>query len=195
MRVAWVGFIFFALCSLNLNSGWGQVPYARTPTWVSADVSNYSTGCAWADIDNDGWLDLVVANGNDMARQRLVVYYNTGNGSLPTLPNWQSADIDYHGHLAVGDVNKDSYVDVAVSVYIGAAGFSQKGRVKLYLNNRGVLDATPSWISSDSMYTFSCAWGDADGDGDLDLDLVFANERGPNHIYMNYGDSIGTASR
>ncbi|MEK9135479.1 MAG: VCBS repeat-containing protein, partial [Bacteroidota bacterium] len=146
-----------------------QVPFNTLPTWTSTDVSNYSTGAAWADINKDGWLDLVVANGNDMARQRVVVYLNRGTGSLPTTPNWQSADIDYHGHLSVGDVNKDGYVDVAVSVYIGAAGFSQKGKIKLYLNRGGTLETSPSWVSRDSFYTFSCAFGDANGDGDLDL--------------------------
>lgn len=235
------------LAALAITFAHAQVPFPLTPSWMSTDVSNYSTGCAWADINRDGWLDLVVANGNDMARQRVVVYYNTGTGTLPPSPNWQSGDIDYHGHLSVGDVNGDGYPDVAVSVYLGAAGFSQKGRVKLYLNNNGTLSSTPSWISKDSLSTFSCAFGDADGDGDLDLavacgesynnraeqnriyyntqgrldslpgwksreagfsydvtwadfdndgdlDLVFANERGPNRIYMNYGDSIGTAS-
>ncbi|MBM2840867.1 MAG: repeat protein [Bacteroidetes bacterium] len=223
---------------------YAQVPFNTSPTWISTDPG-YATGAAWADINKDGWLDLVVANGNDMARQRVVVYYNTGTGTLPQTPNWQSSDIDYHGHLSVGDVNKDGYPDVAVSVYIGAAGFSQKGRIKLYRNQAGTLETAPSWVSRDSFYTFSCAFGDADGDGDLDLaaaggeaynsraernriyynrngrldslpgwmssqalysydvgwgdfdndgrlDLVFANERGPNRMYKNYGDSIGT---
>lgn len=223
---------------------YGQVPFATTPSWRSADSTNYATGIAWADLNNDGWLDLVVANGNDMARQRLVVYYND-NGTVPRSPSWQSADIDYHGHLSVGDVNGDGFVDVAVSVYIGPAGFSQKGKVKLYSNIGGTLSSLPIWMSRDSMYTFSCAFGDANGDGlldlavacgesyynraeynriyynrsgrldslpgwmantagfsydvgwadfdnDGDLDIVFANERGPNRMYMNYGDSIGT---
>lgn len=229
---------------LWVSSALGQVPFSTVPNWRSADSTNYSTGIAWADLNNDGWLDLVVANGNDMARQRLVVYYNS-DGTIPRTPDWQSADIDYHGHLAVGDVNKDGFIDVAVSVYIGAAGFSQKGRVKLYLNNNGTLSSSPVWTSRDSIYTFSCAFGDANGDGwlelavacgesyynrseynriyyntagrldslprwksstagysydvgwadfdnDGDLDLVFANERGPNRMYTNFGDSIGT---
>jgi hypothetical protein len=166
-----------------------QVPFNTTPTWISTDISNYSTGCAWADINKDGWLDLVVANGNDMARQRVVVYYNSGTGTLPTAPNWQSSDIDYHGHLSVGDVNKDGYPDVAVSVYIGTAGFSQKGKVKLYLNNNGALSSSPSWVSKDSLYTFSCAFGDADGDGDLDLAVAggeaYNNRAEQNRIYYN----------
>jgi hypothetical protein len=236
-------FLFLLIFSLKLTA---QVPFNTSPVWISTDPQNYSTGCAWADINRDGRLDFVVANGNDMAREKVVVYYNTGSGTfLPTLPSWQSGDIDYHGQLSIGDVNKDGYPDVAVSVYIGAAGFSQKGRVKLYLNNSGTLNSAPSWVSEDTLYTFSCAFGDADGDGNPDLavatgesynskpdydriyfnnngvlavlpgwkskylgysmdvtwadfngdgrlDLVFAGERGPSRMYLNYGDSIGT---
>jgi hypothetical protein len=227
---------------LNILS---QVPFNLQPDWVSADLSGVATGGAWADINNDGWLDLVVANGNDIERQKLAVYLNNGSGSLPLTPSWESADIDYHGHLDVGDINKDGFIDVVVSVYIGAAGFSQKGKIKMYLNNNGILSSTPSWTSADDFYTFSCALGDADGDGDLDLaaaggesyynrseknriyynnngvlsslpgwmslsagyaydvewadidndgdlDLIFAEEKGPNKLFLNYGDSIGT---
>ncbi|MDI6765723.1 MAG: FG-GAP-like repeat-containing protein, partial [Bacteroidota bacterium] len=231
-------------CFRGLSEG-QSIPYNTTPDWISSDITNFSTGAGWADIDQDGWLDLVIANGNDMARQHLVVYYNTSTGSLLLTPNWQSDDIDFHGHLSVGDVNNDGYPDVAVSVYLGASGFGQRGKVKLYLNNQGILSSSPAWTSEDSVYTFSCAFGDADGDGDLDLavacgesytsepeqnriyynkngsldplpawknhyagysydvgwadldndgdlDLVYANEKGSNNIFQNYGDSIGT---
>ncbi len=144
-----------------------QVYFPTNPVWISTDAG-YDTGCGWADINGDGWVDLVVAKGNDMSRQKVVVYYNTG-GNLSLTPSWQSNDIDYHGQLSIGDINKDGYPDVAVSVYIGQSGFSQKGKLKIYLNNNGTLSQNPSWISQDSMYTFSCAFGDADGDGDLDL--------------------------
>jgi hypothetical protein len=145
-----------------------QLPYATAPSWISLDEPTYSTGAGWADINRDGWPDLVIANGNDMARGRLAVYYNA-KGTLPRNPDWQSQDIDFHGHLSIGDVNHDGYPDVAVSVFLGAAGFSQKGKVKLYMNKAGTLESLPSWTSQDSMYTFSCAFGDADNDGDLDL--------------------------
>jgi len=167
-----INFLFFTLISLIslllfFNTSSGQVYFTTTPIWISTDAG-YDTGCGWADINGDGWIDLVVAKGNDMSRQKVVVYYNAG-GNFPYTPSWQSNDIDYHGHLSIGDINKDGYPDVAVSVYIGQAGFSQKGKIKIYMNNNGTLSSNPSWVSSDSLYTFSCAFGDADGDGDLDL--------------------------
>ena len=146
-----------------------QVPFNQYPDWFSSDSGSVSTGGTFTDINQDGWLDFVVSNGNDMARQHLVVYYNDGTGSFPTTPSWQSADIDYHGHLDVGDINSDGYPDVAVSVYLGSGGFSTPGKVKLYLNNNGTLSSNPDWVSADEFYTFNCAFGDADGDGDLDL--------------------------
>lgn len=152
---------------LNNNITIAQVFFPTTPIWTSTDAG-YDTGCGWADINGDGWVDLVVAKGNDMSRQKVVVYYNTG-GNFPFTPSWQSNDIDYNAQLSIGDINKDGYPDVAVSVYIGQAGFSQKGKLKIYLNNNGTLSQNPSWVSQDSLYTFSCAFGDADGDGDLDL--------------------------
>ena len=235
--------ILFIFLSFNISLA--QIPFNTSPDWISTDLPNYGTGAGWADINKDGWVDLIVANGNDMARQKVSVYYNTGFGSLPTTPNWQSSDIDYHGHLSIGDIDRDGYPEVAVSVYIGASGFNAKGKVKLYKNNNGTLSSTPFWLSGDSMYTFSCAFGDANGDGYLDLavacgesynyhseqmriyynlngtlstipawksrnsfygmdvtfadfdkdgkiDLAFVCERGPNYIFRNYGDSIGT---
>ena len=149
---------------------WGQgTPYNDQPEWISTPYGYYSTGLGIADINQDGWDDIVVANGNDMARQPLVVYYNNGDGSFPVVPSWTSASIDYHGHLAVGDIDGDGYPDVAVSVFLGPAGFTEPGHVEVYFNLGGQLESTPSYQTADSVFTFSLALGDADGDGDLDL--------------------------
>jgi hypothetical protein len=145
-----------------------NIPYNTTPDWQSTPNGHIATGLGLADINGDGWKDLVAANGNDILRQHLVVYYNNGDGTFPPDPDWSSEDIDYHGHLSCGDIDHDGDVDVAVSVYLGASGFSSPGRVKVYYNDGDQLESSPSFISS-PFFTFSCSLGDADGDGDLDL--------------------------
>lgn len=145
-----------------------NIPYPVLPDWESAPNGHIATGLGLADINGDGWKDIIAANGNDIQRQHLVVYYNQGDGNFGLNPDWQSADIDYHGHLAVGDLNKDGWMDVAVSVYIGPTGFNSPGKLKIYFNNGGVLEDMPSFESY-NFYTFSCAMGDADADGDLDI--------------------------
>jgi hypothetical protein len=172
-----------------------QLPYNLTPDWESTPAGQFATGLGIADINNDGWKDLVVANGNDMARQHLVVYYNNGDGTFPLLPDWQSDDIDYHGHLSVGDIDQDGDLDVAVSVYIGPSGFSSPGKVKVYYNNSGELEGTPSF-QSEPVYTFSCALGDADGDGDLDLAVACGEPYGQifdnGRVFINNGGTFNT---
>jgi len=158
--------VLFAVSAFGQN-----IPYMQVPDWQSSPFGHIATGLGVADINSDGWKDLIVANGNDIHRQHIVVYYNQGNGTFQLSPDWQSNDIDYHGHLAVGDINKDGYIDVAVSVYLGPNGFGDPGRVKVYYNLEGELESEPSFIS-EPFYTFSCALGDADGDGDLDLGVA-----------------------
>jgi len=172
--------------------------FNTTPEWVSNALGHYATGLGVADINQDGWNDIIVANGNDMNRQSLVVYYNNGDGTFPQSPSWSSNDIDYNGHLSVGDIDGDNLPDVAVSRFLGAAGFSEPGKVKIYFNTGTELESTPSWQSADNMYNFSCALGDADGDGDLDL-AVACGEPYSSHfaygkIYYNDNGSMQTLS-
>lgn len=181
---------------LSLLLAQGPVPLPAAASWTSYP-GGVTTGGAYADLDRDGWLDLVVANGNDILRQRVEVYYNDGAGNYPQNPQWSSGDVDYHGHLAVGDVDGDGWEDVAVSVFLGAGGFGSKGRVKLYRNLGGALESLPSWSSSDRFYSFSCALGDADADGDLDLAVAVGEPYygGPdvNRIYFNAGGALAAA--
>jgi hypothetical protein len=187
------------MVGISATSASAVIPLQTEPVWESVSSGHYATGGEWIDVDRDGWLDMVVANGNDMERQRLVIYHNNGNGTLPAQPTWEAEDLDYHGHLDIGDINGDLLPDVATAVYIGESGFGEPGYVKVYLNDGfGAFSATPDWISDERFFSFSVSLGDADGDGDLDLACAcgedYFNNPEQQRVFFNEGGALETES-
>ena len=177
-------FTRIALLSLLLAAtAVAQTVYNNTPDWTSADTQ-VGTGGALVDLDRDGWVDLVVANGNDMQEQRVAVYYNQGDGTFPPTPDWQSSDTAYNGHLDVADVNGDGWPDVAVAV-LGAGSVHQVA-AKLYLNNSGTLSSSPDWESTEIANAFGCDFGDVNNDGWPDLAVATGWSYSPQFYYHNY---------
>lgn len=130
---------------------------ANSPTpvlgldWVSTLTPN---AVAPADIDNDGDLDLAVADNT-------VRIFVNQDGALPPDPEWEANGSSGASGLAWGDVDLDGDLDLAV--------IRDGGEDQLYLNHQGVLDTTPAWTSGTSGNSRDLAWADVDGDGWLDL--------------------------
>lgn len=172
---------------------WGStslatIPLESTPSWTSTD-QDYSTGGALGDIDNDGDLDLFVGNGNDMAMEQDKVYYNT-TGRLETVASWWSTDFGFGGHVAIGDVDHDGYLDFAVANYLDPR------RDQVYYNHNGTLEPTPSWNAAELDNSFSLSFGDVDGDADLDLAVAcgesYSGSSQPSKLYRNDGGVLET---
>ncbi|WP_437535723.1 VCBS repeat-containing protein [Sorangium sp. So ce726] len=166
-----------------------RLPYRMEPGWRSADQGANSMGMGLADINGDGFKDIIIANGNDLATKPVVVYYNDGTGRFPEQPSWSSRDLEYNTGLAVGDIDRDGRIDVAVSVGPMPPQDVKQGHVKVYRNRGGALEPSPSYRSGDSYSSVGCALGDMDGDGDLDLAASVAFEEGvapgPARLYEN----------
>jgi len=180
--------IFFIACIIVFSANFisAQIPYEFIPDWLSVENTAYGTGCDFGDINRDGWLDLAVSNGNDMAMSPNYIYVNE-NGVLPNQATLVSLDSLYSGHCEFGDLNGDGYPEIMVANYISPDW--RPGSVQVYYNNQGNPEEIPSWVTADSIYCFRATFGDPDGDGDLDLACgtgdAYQHHSAPNLIYFN----------
>jgi len=154
----------------------------QTPAWQSEDTFT-ATSVAWGDMNNDGFLDLAIGNGpktnnpSDDTVKANVVFINH-YGMLDNYPVWLSSDRRNTSDVAWADIDNDGDLDLAAGNF-GTSGFNV-----VYENKNTLLDANPSWVSTDESWTEAIAWGDLDNDGYIDL--VTGNNMGDrNKIYYN----------
>ena len=166
---------------LYTNNGDGTFLTYTTGTIISDGNSSY--GCAAADYDNDGDIDLFVSNYNE----NNCLYQNNGDwtftkiltGSIVT-DNGKSTGCEWI------DYDKDGWLDLFVC---------NRDEPNFLYNNNG--DGTFTRITGQPLVTESkntgdCGWADFDGNGYPD---VFLANSGPdyNTCYLNNGD--GTFSQ
>jgi hypothetical protein len=92
-----------------------------TNSVIGSEIGS-STGCAWGDYDNDGWLDLFVArtgtdsNFNIVAHENNWLYHNNGDGTFTKVTSGSLVnEIGPSFGAAWGDYDNDGFVDLFVS--------------------------------------------------------------------------------
>jgi hypothetical protein len=129
-----------------------------------ATISNSGGKAAWGDYDDDGRLDVAIAN--DLAS--VLVYHNNGDGTFAQTANLSGFLAPF---VAWADYNNDGYPDLVLQ---GSRGTG------LYRNN-GNGTFTSSGISLPGTANGSLACGDFNNDGNLDIVFVGATPT----IYLN----------
>ncbi len=141
-------------------------------------------GSSWADLNNDGFIDCIIA------QYPSGVFLNNGNG---TFTNVSSQIPNLNGFpawaCAIGDWNKDAFPDF---VFAHAANFHPIGPFpsKLYLNtNASVIPQNiTGYTLTDSTKPYTVPyWSDYDLDGDMDLFVASGpgGAPGPDFCYKN----------
>jgi hypothetical protein len=141
------------------------------PTWtritsdpIVTDAGYFATG-AWADYNNDGFLDLLLIRFDAPGPNPL--YRNNGDGSFtrvmePSLQGLLAVD----GVYCWGDYDNDSWLDLFVPEGMGL------GLMDLLYHNNGdgtFTRITDGPIVQEGGYASGGAWGDFNRDGWLDL--------------------------
>jgi hypothetical protein len=162
---------------------------------IVTDVYN-SHGLGWSDYDDDGDMDLFVANAYDNypgGPQLNGLYRNEGNFDFTKIVSGPVAtDVSMAYAPAWGDYDNDGDQDLYV-------GNGPPNPANLFYSNNGdgsFTKITTGVIATATTYTTSSSWVDYDNDGDLDLFLTthFSDQSAPrrNALYDNNGDSTFT---
>ena len=142
------------------------------------DNSN-ATASSWADFDNNGLPDLLVAENLVCGN---LVYRNEYDGDFKKEKNIALTEIGYSSHGATwADVNLDGYIDAFVS------DFSVDKPSRLFINQEGEsFESIDFPILPSSNRNIGASWADVNNDSYPDL---FApNDGGSNILYINNQD-------
>ena len=147
---------------------------------IATDMAK-SMSSAWADYDNDGDLDVVVANNTQKAN---FFYINNGNGTFTK--NTSAAfvkNVGYYHHVSSVDVDNDGLLEL----YLGNYWPTRLNELyKQDINGNWTL-WTSNLLSQVTGSATGGTWCDYDNDGYQDL-LILNNEGGKNRMYHNLGN-------
>lgn len=181
---------------VNLYRNDSNGVFTKITTGVLPNISGETMSNSWADVDNDGDLDVFLSNYN--APNRLLKKENFGDYLIDTLI---SDTTPFTFGSTFGDIDNDGDLDLFLSNAFGS------GKLKnfLYMNNgEGVFTQNDtSILTMDSGWTYGCAFGDYNNDGFLDLATANCYDKTQvNSLYKNIPngnswfelDCIGTVS-
>ncbi len=161
---------------------------------------------AWADYDNDGYLDLVVTSFD-----RIVLFHNNGDGTFTDVTGKAGLDT-YRGFwtgAAWGDYDRDGNVDLFICGYVkyqfhkeelnktslqystlvpfmlNPAAYPPERKLLFHNNGDGTFTevAQQAGVGDPDGRSLSAAWYDFDGDGWPDL--YVANDLWGSKLYLN----------
>lgn len=169
--------------NVYLNNKSGSFTRSQVPVLTSS--AGNSTSSDWADVDNDGDLDVFITN---YAGQRNYLMLNNGDNTF-TKSNQTVFESDpaYSFCGTFGDIDNDGDADLFVT---NAFSNSVSLTDYLYINDGNGNFTRSSEFSSVTGWSYGASFGDYDADGYLDLAIAKCQGGNENNaLYKNNGGS------
>lgn len=163
---------------------YGQDGLLPTTAGWQGNSGNWTTGCSLADFDLDNDTDVATTNqGVSPNPYRPVLLFRNHGDGLETAPFWQSNQVGITGECDWGDMNGDTYPDLAVSGWVN-------WHTGVFLNLGTTLDPDFAWTTGSPDRTDKgVGWADVDGDDDMDL--AVGGNSDPDWLFENEGTMLG----
>ena len=149
------------------------------------------SGCAFVDIDGDGWPDILLINGKDFpeaknskahstARYYPALYRNNHNGTFTDVTHRSGLDIQMYGMgVSVADYDNDGLPDIYITALDGDHLFHNEGHDHFK-------DVTAASGIHNANFGTSAAWFDYDRDGKADLFVAnYVNWKPQNDLWCS----------
>ena len=163
---------------LYQNTGDGSFVLAETEEVGGNRVSH---GCLWSDYDDDGDIDLFVA------QQGIFTRHDIRRGTFDTLSFPRARGPWQEMGLATGDYDNDGDFDLVVVGWLGNRIYRNEHTPGEISSSLFVLVEDEAVAQTTAKISSCPAWGDYDNDGHLDLVVANGGEEG-NFLFHNDGD-------
>jgi hypothetical protein len=171
--------------TLYVNDGLGNFTAMSQP----AIVNVFAGAAEFADVDNDGDMDLFMTGNTSSPAATANLYLNDGMGNF-TLASGTPFEASNSGDIDFGDIDGDGDIDLIMT----GKNASDSVFSKLYLNNGAGSYSLVSGTSFTPVWKSSTEFIDVDNDGDLDLLICGADASDVSTTKLYENNGIGTFS-
>ncbi|MGB2823789.1 MAG: VCBS repeat-containing protein, partial [Phycisphaerae bacterium] len=188
---------------LFLSKGDGtyaESPASRSLQYAPLGREDSPCGVAFADLDRDGRLDVVIVDHNQPARQHVFLNTTAGGGEVAFREATKAAGLEYlfpswsrermrlkHAHVEIADFDNDGWPDIAIAATFRSGGRDQPFICRNLTARGGKLRFHVPPLADATAYFPVGPVADYDRDGRMDVMLASWFPELPDKLFLNRG--------